>query len=65
MTVLFWGSFQCAMAVMRKEMQKMDDIVEREERKLEEAKRKMEKKSAAFYEAQKEKQKQYSEALER
>ncbi|XP_064012135.1 cilia- and flagella-associated protein 100 [Pogoniulus pusillus] len=53
-----------AMAVMREEMQKMDSTAEREERKLEEAERKMKKDAAAFYEAQKERQKQYSQALE-
>ncbi|XP_068010209.1 cilia- and flagella-associated protein 100 isoform X2 [Melanerpes formicivorus] len=53
-----------AMAVMREKMQKMDSIVEEEERKLEKAQRKREKDALMFYESQKEKLNQYRQAVE-
>ncbi|XP_054243580.1 cilia- and flagella-associated protein 100 [Indicator indicator] len=52
-----------AMAVMRDKMQKMDSIAEKEERRLKKAQREMEKDAATFYEFQKEKVKQYSQAI--
>ncbi|XP_054028701.1 cilia- and flagella-associated protein 100 [Dryobates pubescens] len=54
-----------SMAVMREKMQKMDSIVEQEERKLKKAQRTREKDAAMFHESQKEKLNQCCQAIER